>query len=244
MNNDIVEIIIVIIILIIITAICIIFYYQSIKSKDKSPPSEKTINLPGFGNVLAEYFGTIAWYFVHGRDAYIKINYVYTDIDPGTEPYGSIRRLPQFIPYDTEIAQQLLLIPDINNKVSDDFLRISDWSYNRGILRSMTPLIRKMRHYLDDGSICKSFINIKPPDVVIHFRCADAPRNRHPEYLFQRFKWYKFALEQASIRINKSYDDLSIIILSCTDFNLVDNDKDKIRDREKQNILCSSIVNI
>lgn len=237
MSNRAITVFFFIVILIIIIAIPVIWYYNSTKKQDSikpvPPPAEVTITIPGLGNVLAEYFGTIAWYFVYGQDAHVKINYTYSDID-------YIKQLPDFIPYDPEIASRLLLIPQIKEKTSNWFLRMSDWSYNRGILSAMAPLIRKIRSSLDEKSItCQSSTT---PDVVIHFRCADAPRNRHYEYVFQKFKWYQIALERAATQLGKKVEDLSITILSCTDFNLGGDNEQKKQDEEKQTILCSSVV--
>lgn len=58
---------------------------------------------------------------------------------------------------------------------------------------------------------------------VIHFRCADTPFIRHPRYHFQKYEFYKTALNKIKNDKNISYD--KVILLSCTSHN--SNDKNK-----------------
>lgn len=201
-------------------------YYDDIK--ETIPSGTSTVRNNALGNFLVSYFTGIAWYFVNGLDASINIEYHGPHIE-------YIKHLPSFIQYNPIIADRLIKVPYIRKKVSDGGLQISDWAYNRGVLRAMIPLMVDLTKpflayssagvYDDGPSEC---------DIVIHFRCSDAPRNRHNDYMFQRFKWYESALNEASKRLNKHTSQLSILILSCAEWGA--------NDPSKQNLLCSAVV--
>lgn len=222
-----------IIIIVIIVISIIVYYYKSRANNldsviETPPPEEVTVQDGALGNLLVNYFAVIAWYFTYELDANVKIRYV-NDV-----PINCLDHLPTKIPYNPQIHQNLLQVPKIRKKLSNHHYRVSDWSYNRGILKTMAPLIVE---------VAKPFINDRTPtdvnpdaDVVIHFRCGDSPANRLVEYVLQRFKWYKLALEEAAKQLNKRISDLSVLIISCSNWGLA-------LDKSKQEKLCSTIVN-
>ena len=218
---------------------------------EAEPTDYSTIKISGgLGNFLVEYFTMIAWFFVYNKDARLILEYTGSPVD-------WIDKLPTHIPYNSEIHSRLMQIPDVKKKLTSGYHRISDWGYNRGMLRAMIPLITKIfndfilttRHKPTIDSSGLTMVNssgltmVDPSDlttpvttdVVIHFRCSDGPRNRHPEYMFQRFKWYQRAMKHASIRLNKPLNDLSVTILSCSDW---------AGDAELQNRLCSKVASV
>jgi hypothetical protein len=166
------------------------------------PSGDRTIHIDGLGNFLVEYFTTIGLYSLYGKDVVINKEYYGPHVD-------FVEKLPSYIPYNAECQRRLLQIPDIHRKLDSSYHRISDWSYNRGLLKPMIPFIQ---------DTFKSIIPLRNSqcDVVIHFRCADTPRNRHGDYMFQRFKWYIRAIQEASKRLHKPQEELSVIILSCS----------------------------
>lgn len=186
------------------------------------PPELVSIQNEGFGNALVVYFSCIAWYYVYGRDAHIVFNY------PEGDPRSKLlSKLPTFIPFDQEIHDQLIRVPNIHKLVSNGYFRVSDWLFNRGILKCMIPVIKRL---------CAPFLENRA-DVVIHFRCADTPRNRHSDYMFQRYRWYNDALTIAAKSLGKDVKDLSVKILSCTSWNSSNEDL------ARQKILCGRVVN-
>lgn len=189
--------------------------------KVNEPNGEYTIRIEGLGNFLVEYFMVIALFFVYKKDAIINKQYYGPHVD-------CVEKLPSYIPYDAECHKRLLEIPNIRQRLDCSYQRISDWSYNRGLLKAMIPFIQRTLN-----SVIQP---IKPvADVVIHFRCADTPRNRHEDYMFQRFKWYIKAIKEASKLLQKPREDLSVVILSCKSWG----DKNKNSDQAK---LCSAVV--
>ena len=203
---------------------CVVQREDHIVDEDRKvnePDGAYTIRIEGLGNFLVEYFTIIALFFVYKKDAVINKQYYGPHVD-------CIDKLPSYIPYDSESHKRLLEIPNIRKKLDCSYQRISDWSYNRGLLKAMIPFIQR------------TFNSIVQPinpvaDVVIHFRCADTPRNRHKDYMFQRFKWYIKAIKEASKLLQKRREDLSVVILSCKSWG----DENKKSNQAK---LCSAVV--
>lgn len=251
--------IIIILFIIVIIMILILAIYSS-----QSPPTTYYLKLDyNIGNVLEDYFGVVAWYFINKKDANISFY-------SGDKTPAFMKRLPSKIKYNPEIRDRLMMIPNANKLARSSPLRVDDWSRNRGLLRAMIPVIKEIIPYILDNTIltlesklAKGSLrdplapntiltpNSKSPldshDIVIHFRCADSPRNRHYEYFFQKYPWYlkslKWAidhLELLGINSNK------VTILSCTshvhpgfDFKKLDG---SLTDKEKQNKLCNEVV--
>ena len=64
-----------------------------------------------------------------------------------------------------------------------------NWLLTSTQWQSMRPVVR----YVLDKALAKCGLRATIPAPVLHFRCASAPLNRHSQYHFQRYSFYKAA---------------------------------------------------
>jgi len=101
---------------------------------------------------------------------------------------------------------------DGNSNTGINFWNMTDTTKEK-IHFIMKPFI----HKLFDDALQKSGLQESVNVPVIHFRCADTPFSKHPEYLFQKYSYFKDALNDINKKSNLSYD--SVILLSCSSHN-------------------------
>ena len=70
-----------------------------------------------------------------------------------------------------------------------------DWICDREDILQLWKVMKPYIHKILDETLEKSGLKMEQKVPVIHFRCADTPFNRHPEYHLQKYTFYKKALE-------------------------------------------------
>ena len=155
------------------------------------------------GNELSSYFYNLGQSIINQEDfkykkyddiffnnlpSYIKIN----DYSEWNDVYNNFKNndiTPQyFIDYSYKEASW-----ECTNKIKE--------TYNK----CMKPIINKI---LNDTFI-KSKLVKTVDSIIIHFRCADTPFVKHEGYHFQKYNYFKDALDE----INKTINNKKIIIL-------------------------------
>ncbi len=168
------------------------------------------------GNYLSSYFRSLMISIVN------KVDFVYDD---SNEDF--INYLPKKIEYNyDEIREQLLQ----NNIDNDYFENIETdpngcWNMKDAKTEKMWHIMKPLIQNIMDDAFLKSN-QVKIVDYpVIHFRCADVPFVKHRDYHFQKYKFYKDALDYISYKTNKKYD--SVIILYSNTHLSSNTDKEK-----------------
>lgn len=201
----------------------IVLLYSFFKNRSWKEGAE---NIPlTVGNYTCRYFHELAICILKKED----FEYDLPDED-------FIKYLPSNLPYKYDDIHYELL----ENGIDLDYFEknqkdsVGTWSMkddkNEKIWIAMKPLIQP----IFDNAFLKSDLKKHVDYPVIHFRCADTPFSKHFQYHFQKYEFYKNALEEITKKIKK-YD--KVIISYC---NTHGSDKQK---QEKCDVYLNSLEN-
>ena len=165
------------------------------RTREKFTPELKT----NIGNQLCFYFSDL------GKCIYNQKDFEYTS---NLKKSFFFKDLPHTIKYTPElfnIHQQIKGLPKRVTQGGHGNWEIID---NDMLLfwKSMKPLIHKIL----DTALTKNSLRTTIDAPVIHFRCADTPFNKHPNYKFQYYRFFKDALTLIEKKNNKKYNKVYI----------------------------------
>jgi hypothetical protein len=226
-NIDILTVVVALSILIILIAIPIYFLRNITNITNitidhfNSPSGNISINI---GNWICEYIYDIATSILLQKD----FTYNIPDID-------FVKHLPKFIKY-ANIDPSIYTNLTAKGITYDSFTQLHPekcaiWFINDNTDNNFWICLKPLIHSIIDDALIKSNLKKVVEYPVIHFRCADVPFVRHRQYHFQKYKFYKKALENINTLSLQQYS--KVIILSCS-FHLSDN---------KDQACCSTYTN-
>jgi len=99
--------------------------------------------------------------------------------------------------------------------IPDSIKAGDNWTCDREDTLQLWNIMKPYIHKILDDTLEKSGLKIEQNVPVIHFRCADTPFIRHPEYHLHKYSFYKKAL--------KGYSEVDIV--SCNTHLASENDQ-------------------
>lgn len=178
------------IILIIIILSLIIFNYNKLQSKFITECFYNSSSQ--LGNTICSYFYDYAISVCNKEDFTCE-----------TGNYKIIKDLPTFIPFNIDLYNKFQ-----ENNITSDLIKLKCtmclWHCNEQWIYDFWIIMKPTIHKILNNAIIKSNLknNIKYP--IIHFRCADVPFVKHPEYYLQKYDFFKTALEKIPFNENKT----------------------------------------
>lgn len=165
-------------------------------NSDSNPPIH-------MGNYVCRYFYNL------GKCIYEKKNFEFEIIDN----INFVKNLPKKIVYQEEFE-------NIRNEMTqggidnDWFIHVQPNDYGSFEIKEPKTekfwlAIKPLAHKIMDEALIKSDLRKTVDGPVIHFRCADVPFSRHPGYLFQKYSFFRDALNEIENRIKK-FDKVAI----------------------------------
>ena len=155
------------------------------------------------GNVLSQYFHHLIISILKKED----FNYTLPDED-------FLNRFPSYLPYTFDDVRVKLLENGIDKNYFETVqtLDVSTWCLKDNKSEKMWLIMKPLVQKIYDAAFNKTDVNTQVEYPVIHFRCADTPFVRHEQYHFQKYAFYKKALDNITKKIKK-YD--KVIISYC-----------------------------
>jgi len=189
------------ILIIILIATVIFFIGMYINSIKEGFLENANVNI---GNYLSSYFYKYALSVIKKEDFSYEL-----------EDTIFIRNLPHFIPFNQELYD--MFTENEFTKTSLENLQggraDSMWHTENDEIHNVWIILKSTIHSILDKAFRESGIFISVDRPVLHFRCADTPFEKNPHYHFQRYEFYKKALDKGETQINEKYN--SIYILYC-----------------------------
>lgn len=105
-----------------------------------------------------------------------------------------IRHLPTFIPFNRELYQTLKE-KGITSELVKTECSSCIWYCKKQWIFNMWNTLRPIIHKIIDDALKDSGLHVESKYPIIHFRCADTPFVKHPEYFFQKYAFFKTALD-------------------------------------------------
>jgi hypothetical protein len=163
------------------------------------------------GNYLSSYF-----YYL-GLSILQKKNFVFK-----TKDVKFIQNLPSFINYkNNNIYNHDTIYNELHKKGISLNVFIEKFTYpeelwfiKNNLIYNFWLCMKDIVHKIIDNSLIKSNLKKKVEYPVIHFRCSDTPFVRHPQYHFQKYTFYKEALNKINLETNKNYN--KVLLISCS----------------------------
>jgi len=187
--------------LFILFAVAVIFIMLSftpIKNKENLVENA-SVNV---GNYLSTYFYKYALFVLD------KSNFSYE-----LEDTIFVRNLPSSIPFNQDLYNIFIekgFTKESVKKLHGDCAECM-WHCETDELHNFWSILKPTIHSIMDNAFVQSGIFITGKNPVLHFRCADTPFSRNPHYHFQRYEFYKKALEKGESITNKKYKNLDIL---------------------------------
>ena len=158
---------------IVILAVLLVVLFFEIRSrranfKDKGP---------SIGNILCVYFYDMGCSWRDGKKFILGSN--------------DDREFYKNFPVEVEIPDDLPDLPILKDSLDP----VTVWNIQTNDVQEFWAKMKPYIHKILDDTLEKSGLKMEQKVPVIHFRCADTPFNRHPEYHLQKYTFYKKALE-------------------------------------------------
>jgi hypothetical protein len=152
------------------------------------------------GNVLSSYFYDLGKAIIKQNDfKYNQYNEIFFKNLPTEIKINECKEI-----YECFIKNNITAQFFINNNYKEamwECINKDKENYNK----CMKPIVNKILN----ETFIKSDLVKNVREIIIHFRCADTPFVRHKAYHFQKYKYFKDALDE----IKKTIDTTTIIIL-------------------------------
>jgi hypothetical protein len=151
----------------------------------------KNIN-SNIGNVLSQYFHHLIISILKKED----FNYTLLDED-------FLKQFPSYLPYTFDEIRAKLLENGIDKNYFETIqtLDVSTWCLKDNKSEKMWLIMKPLVQKIYDAAFTKTDVNKQVDYPVIHFRCADTPFVRHEQYHFQKYAFYKKALDEITKKI-------------------------------------------
>jgi len=201
-------------IILLFSVILIILLYLIYKKKGLNLEGAEDVPLT-VGNYTCQYFHKLAVSILKKEDYRREL-----------PDYDFIKYLPSHLPYKYDNIRNEFLKNgiDLNYFETIQTNDVSTWCLKDQKSEKIWTIMKPLIQEIYDDAFSKSGLVKKIEYPVIHFRCADTPFNLHRQYHFQKYEFYKKALNDISKKIKK-YD--TIIISYCNSHFSNDNDKAK-----------------
>jgi len=202
------------IIIAIIIASCIYFYLKRkiVESLDiviTQPPESQ------LGNYLSTYFHQL------GKSILLK-----QDFSCKSPDITFVKYLPNYIKYEYDDIYNDFIKNGITETMFNTTYNCPECAWfvddkkKETFWLSMKPLV----HKLIDDALTKANLKIVVDMPTIHFRCADTPFIKHSQYHFQRFSFFKQAINDLQNKMGTSI--AKILLLSCNFHNSTTKEQD------------------
>ena len=181
------------IILIIIILCLIIFNYNKLQPKPRKTPVENFYNSPNqLGNTICSYCYDYAISVCNKEDFNCE-----------TSDYKIIKDLPTYIPFNIDLYNKFQE-NDITIDMIHSICSVCLWHCDEEWIYNFWIILKPIVYEILNNAIIKSNIknDIKYP--IIHFRCADVPFVKHPQYYLQKYSFFKTALEKIPFNEDKT----------------------------------------
>jgi len=180
-------------------AVIIIMLLFTPNKKIENLVENSTVNI---GNYLSTYFYKYALSILDKSDFSYKL-----------EDTIFVRNLPSSIPFDQGLYNIFIEKGFTKESVKNLHGGCAEcmWHCENDELHAFWSILKPTIHSVMDKAFRDSGIFIRANIPIIHFRCADTPFVRNPHYHFQRYEFYKKALEKGESIMNKKYDSLNIL---------------------------------
>lgn len=202
MKNKFIYILILILIFILLITIFSLYVFNSIEPmNDESPPIY-------IGNYTCRYFYDL------GKSIYEKKDF---NRDNEHSNLEFIKHLPTFLPYNYDNIREQFIKDGIDDSwfdhTVDGFPNIyGSWEMKNLKTEKFWLAMKHLIHEIMDEAFIKSNLVKTVEYPVLHFRCADTPFSKWSGYLFQKYNFYKDALDEITTRVKK-FD--TVIISYC-----------------------------
>ena len=199
----------------IITIVILTFILLFLLTKqNKIYENYENINI-NLGNVLSDY------YYKYVFSILTKKDFNYSNNNIFAKKHNFMSKFPKIIKWNkllyNTFTENNISISDIINIESESFWFIDNYNIQQ-IHNIMKPIMNKI--FDDTFTHLNLKKEIKYP--IIHFRCADTPYILHPQYYFQRYKYFDKAIKELENKIGKIKD---ITLLTCVDHLSKNKDK-------------------
>ena len=196
------------------------------------------------GNFLSDYFTQIGLSFLNQKDHVFKeiyCRYAITQPIENIKDINFVKHFPTTIPYRKDIYDEMVKSGLTYDNVRESFDKFyfgygqSTWvifdKTHESFWKCMKPFVNETLKAAFEKT------NIRPTVEypVIHFRCSDAPFIRNPNYLLQKYSFFKHALDKITEKTGKKFDK---VIISFCNGHLSD-----MNDQKACNIYYDSLSN-
>jgi hypothetical protein len=160
------------------------------------------------GNFLSCYFYKLGLAFLHGK------NYK-TNIPRNNETNIFTNYLPDMVDFDPNIQAEFMAagITDgslINELNEIDGHCVSAWNVLTKEREQFWTILKPVINKLLKEALEKANLKKEIDAPVIHYRCSDVPMQRLEYYHFQKYEYFKNALQQIEEKTNQKYDKVYI----------------------------------
>lgn len=176
------------------------------------------------GNVLSQYFHHLIISILKKEE----FNYNLPDED-------FLKHFPTHLSYNFDDIRSKLLENGIDKSYFETIQTsdVSTWCLKDNKSEKMWLIMKPLVQKIYDTAFDKTDINKQVEYPVIHFRCADTPFVRQEQYHFQKYEFYKKALDEITKKIKK-YDK---VIISYCNTHLSDD-----KNQQKCDVYVNSLV--
>jgi hypothetical protein len=133
-----------------------------------------------------------------------------------------MKHFPKYLPYKYDDIHDQFIKAGITKEYLNGLLDVSMWEILDAKTEKIWIIIKPLVQSILDDVFQKSDLVKTVNYPVIHFRCADVPFGRHFAYHFQKYAFYKDALEDISSKLHK-FDKVTISY--CNNHDSFDEDK-------------------
>jgi hypothetical protein len=116
--------------------------------------------------------------------------------------------LPTMIPFDPTLYEQFREKQITLNWLSK-ILDVGLWECHDNRNMDLWEILKPTVHSILKSAIYQAGLTSKP-QTIIHFRCADTPFVRHPNYQLQRYNFFKHCLEIINPK------DKKVVLMNCS----------------------------
>jgi len=158
------------------------------------------------GNYLSCYFYNMGLTFLRGHHFKTTAN---------KNPKVFTCHFPELIEFDPSIQAQFKSLGITESSLHHELNQIdghcvSAWSTLTKEREQFWKVLKPVINKIIDDALKASNLNREIDAPVIHYRCSDVPIGRESYYHFQRYEYFKNALEIITQKTNKTYNKVYI----------------------------------
>lgn len=180
-----------------------------------SRTAEPFENIPvNIGNYISLYFYKLGLCILQKKDFHyddINEDYIKRTDKKNT---SFIKHLPHSIQYDHDDVYNYFLKNGVTYDNMKDRVSTSAWFIADDTMMHFWIGLKQVVHDILDNAFTKSNLVIRVDSPIIHFRCADTPYERNPQYHFPKYSFYKNALKTIADRNGETYK--KVLVYSCS----------------------------